>query len=251
MKTVQLFGYPISAGGLQEDLRHALGLLKSTEGIRYVACANPHSIEVAERDPDFKEALLNAAILLPDGTGIILAAKLLGGPVKEKVAGGDFFIGLCSTLQVRGGARFFFLGATDHVLSLISSRLAREYPAIKVCGVFSPPYKERFSDEDNRKMVEAINKAKPDVLWVGMTAPKQEKWIYQNRNLLDVPLAAAIGAVFDFYSGVKPRSSRFWVWLGLEWLPRFLREPKRLWERNIKSTPLFLLRTFREKCRHA
>lgn len=98
-------------------------------------------------------------------------------------------------------------------------------------------------------MVAAINEARPDVLWVGMTAPKQEKWIHRNRGELRVPFMGAIGAVFDFYAGTKSRPSRFWRKLGLEWLPRFLQEPRRLWERNLKSAPLFLWWLLRERLR--
>lgn len=96
-------------------------------------------------------------------------------------------------------------------------------------------------------MISAVNNARPHVLWVGMTAPKQEKWIYKNKAKLQVPFIGAIGAVFDFYAGTKERSSDFWIKMGLEWLPRFLKEPKRLWERNMKSTPIFLWRIIREK----
>ena len=98
-------------------------------------------------------------------------------------------------------------------------------------------------------MIDAVNNGRPDVLWVGMTAPKQEKWIYENRDKLNVPFMAAIGAVFDFYAGTKQRSSGFWIRIGLEWLPRFLKEPKRLWERNMKSAPIFLGWIIREKIR--
>ena len=118
-----------------------------------------------------------------------------------------------------------------------------------VCGLLSPPFKPNFSDAENAAMVSAINETRPDVLWVGMTAPKQEKWIYQNRDKLKVPLIAAIGAVFDFYAGTKIRSSDFWQRLGLEWFPRFLKEPKRLWERNMKSTPIFVSWIVKEKIR--
>ena len=98
-------------------------------------------------------------------------------------------------------------------------------------------------------MLDAIRAARPDVVWVGMTAPKQEKWIFENRSKLDVPFMGAIGAVFDFYAGTKLRSSLFWQKLGLEWLPRFFHEPGRLWERNVKSTPIFLGWIVREKFR--
>ena len=149
-------------------------------------------------------------------------------------------------LSQEGGARYFFLGSTEHVLRLITRRIAKEFPNIEVCGTMTPPFKPEFSEDDNREMVAAVNAAQPDVLWVGMTAPKQEIWIHKNLDKLQVPLIAAIGAVFDFYAGTKKRSSEFWQSLGLEWLPRFLREPRRLWERNLKSTPIFFYWIARE-----
>jgi N-acetylglucosaminyldiphosphoundecaprenol N-acetyl-beta-D-mannosaminyltransferase len=99
-------------------------------------------------------------------------------------------------------------------------------------------------------MVKMINDARPDVLWVGMTAPKQEKWIYENRERLRIPFISAVGAVFDFYAGTAKRSPIIWQNLGLEWLYRFLREPGRLWERNLVSTPKFIWLLLREKVRY-
>ncbi|MEJ5366527.1 MAG: WecB/TagA/CpsF family glycosyltransferase [Desulfosoma sp.] len=247
MNAHRILGYSVSARGLQQDVDQALRWIREPGTLRYVACLNPHSVETAAKDPFFRRALENADLLLPDGTGIVLASWLLGEPVKEKVAGFDFFMGVSRRLQDRGGARYFFLGSSDAVLSRMVSRLGRDFPAIQVCGAYSPPFKQVFSREETDRMVEIVNRARPDVLWVGMTAPKQEKWIYENRHRLNVPLAAAVGAVFDFYAGTKPRSGPGWIALGLEWLPRFLREPKRLWERNMKSTPRFLVRVLREK----
>jgi N-acetylglucosaminyldiphosphoundecaprenol N-acetyl-beta-D-mannosaminyltransferase len=142
--------------------------------------------------------------------------------------------------------RYFFLGSTDRVLEKIAAKMKREFPHVTVCGVLSPPFKEEFTEEENRQMVEHINRAAPDVLWVGMTAPKQEKWIYENRHSLEVPLLGAIGAVFDFYAGTKKRAPKWICDMGLEWLPRLLREPRRLFRRNFMSSPLFLLMIFAE-----
>lgn len=212
-----------------------------------MACINPHSLVVASRDELFSESLKAADLLLPDGIGIVTAARALNLPITERVAGFDFFHSLSKAMSRVGGTRYFFLGSSDHVLNLITQNFKREFPEITVCGTLSPPFKPEFSDEENAAMIAAINAARPDVLWVGMTAPKQEKWIYQHRNALQVPFSCAIGAVFDFYAGTKRRSSGFWQQMGLEWLPRFLREPRRLWERNLKSTPIFLWWIIREK----
>ncbi len=125
--------------------------------------------------------------------------------------------------------------------------MAVEYPNIEVAGVYSPPFKTVFNNDDNKQMIEAVNKAKPDVLWVGMTAPKQEKWIYQNRNHLDVKFIGPIGAVFDFFTGNIKRSHPFFLKTGLEWLPRLLKQPQRLWDRMFISAPKFLIQVFIQK----
>jgi N-acetylglucosaminyldiphosphoundecaprenol N-acetyl-beta-D-mannosaminyltransferase len=235
-----LFGYQVSARGLEGDVRAACELASTSTHTRVVDCINPHSIITAKSDSHFQQALSNADILLPDGTGIILAARLLGLPIRQRVAGTEFFLRLSETANRAGGARYFFLGSTEVVLSKIEKRLGKDFPHITTCGTLSPPFKSAFSAQDSRRMIEHINAAQPDVLWVGMTAPKQEKWIEANRDALEVPLVCAVGAVFDFYSGEKARSPKWARNLGLEWLPRLLREPQRLWRRNFISTPLFL-----------
>ena len=247
MKLVNILGYKISASGIKGDIESTWKYIHSGLKGKYIACINPHSYVVAQSDAYFSNVLKEADILLPDGVGIILAAKILGIDLTERVAGSDIFLGLSDKANVNGGLRYFFLGSTEQVLNKISNRLESEYPNITVCGMLSPPFKESFSDDDNKEMVKQINKAKPDVLWVGMTAPKQEKWIYQNKDKLDVPVMGAIGAVFDFYAGTVKRSPEWACRMGLEWLPRLLREPRRLFKRNFISSPLFLLAVFKQK----
>lgn len=245
---VDIFGYRVSARGICGDVRLSRHFVAADrKNCRYMACANPHSLVVASRDSFFKEALQQSDLLLPDGTGIVLASRALNHKRVERVAGFEFFHGLTTSLELSGGARYFFLGSSDEVLDLIKIRIGREFPSMTVCGTLSPPFKTEFTDAENRRIVSTINESQPDVLWVGMTAPKQEKWIYRNRNKLTVPFIAGIGAVFDFYAGTKKRSSVFWQKVGLEWLPRFLHEPRRLWERNMRSTPIFLYWIAREK----
>jgi N-acetylglucosaminyldiphosphoundecaprenol N-acetyl-beta-D-mannosaminyltransferase len=245
-----LFGYHISNGGVTSDVKFASQALLGRSRPLFVACANPHSLVVASRDAEFREALQSADLLLPDGFGLILAARILNLALQQRVAGFDFFINLCNFVaKERRGIRFFFLGATPLVLERIVNRLRVDFPSIVVPGTYSPPFKEIFSDADTEAMIEAINRSGADVLWVGMSAPKQEKWIWRNRDKLNVRIAGAVGAVFDFYAGTKKRSSQFWQRRGLEWLPRLLKEPGRLWERNLKSTPIFLSWVARERLR--
>lgn len=249
MCTVEILGYKISSGGLERDIENAWNIIKSGSNGSYVACANPHSLVVAIQDAQFKAALQNADILLPDGAGIVLAGKALKCPVRERVAGSEFFSGVTSRVNDEDGLSCFFLGSTEDVLKKLVDRLHIESPGITVCGTYSPPFKDKFSDADNKQMIEVINEAQPDVLWVGMTAPKQEKWIFEHRGKLGVRLIVAIGAVFDFYAGTRKRAPDWVCDLGLEWLPRLLREPKRLFRRNFVSSPIFLGLLFQEKIR--
>jgi len=247
MNFVDILGYEMSSEGLSSDIESAWRSIESGTKGTYVACANPHSLVVANHDAKFKTALQGADILLPDGVGIVLAGKVLNRPLRERVAGSEFFTGLTSRAVDRGHLKYFFLGSSEEVLEKLAKRLRIESPHISVCGIYSPPFKNEFSSEENAQMIEAINAAKPDVLWVGMTAPKQEKWIYEHKDVLDVRLIGAIGAVFDFYAGTRKRAPKWICNMGLEWLPRLLREPKRLFRRNVISTPIFLGMLLRAK----
>jgi N-acetylglucosaminyldiphosphoundecaprenol N-acetyl-beta-D-mannosaminyltransferase len=156
------------------------------------------------------------------------------------VTGSDVFARLHKRMNAAGGMSVFFLGSTDETLAIIRQRMACDYPKIKIAGTYSPPFKEEFSATDNEKMVVAINAAAPDVLWVGISAPKQEKFIFENCDLLNMKFAAAIGAVFDFYTGKVKRSHPVFQHLGLEWLPRLMQQPRRLWRRIFVSAPVFI-----------
>jgi N-acetylglucosaminyldiphosphoundecaprenol N-acetyl-beta-D-mannosaminyltransferase len=145
-------------------------------------------------------------------------------------------------LSLRGGFRVFLLGSSDANLDAMRARIAINYPGVVVAGTLSPPFRDEFSDSESARMVAAINDSKADVLWVGMTAPKQEKWIYKHLAQTNVRFAGAIGAVFDYYTGRVKRPSALARRLGLEWLVRLAREPRRLWRRNLISTPRFAYR---------
>jgi N-acetylglucosaminyldiphosphoundecaprenol N-acetyl-beta-D-mannosaminyltransferase len=201
------------------------------------ACANPHSLVVAQRDADFCSALNRASAVVADGVGCVLAAKFAHIPVGPRVTGFDYFAAVMSSLNHRGG-RVFFFGSRDGVLAKLVERLKRDYPRV-VAATRSPPFRQ-WSDEENLAMVDEIRRFDPDVLWVGMTAPKQEKWVSANAARLKVPVIASIGAVFDYYAGVTIRAPEWICKLGLEWLYRLPREPKRLWRRTFISAPLFL-----------
>lgn len=206
---------------------------------------NPHSYCISMRDKDFSAALKSSDILLPDGIGIVWAMSFLYKKKLKRITGYDIFMSLMTKLNVSGG-NCFFLGSSQKTLDLIKNRVKSDFPNIKVES-YSPPYKTEFSLLDSEKMCKEINSFQPSLLFVGMTAPKQEKWVAKFRDELEVETTCSIGAVFDFYAGTIQRPSKFWIENGLEWLPRFLNEPKRLAKRNLISTPLFIAKVFYKK----
>ena len=218
------------------------------EGKFLIDTVNAHSFVVAQKDAAFADALLKADALLPDGISIVKACRWLGtknAPI-EKIAGADLFAYEMEKLEERGGT-CFFLGSSPATLALIEKKAAERYPHIRVKS-FSPPYKPAFSPEESQAMVDAVNAADPDLLWVGMTAPKQEKWLHDHWQDLRIHChAGAIGAVFDFFAGTVERAPQKWIDLGLEWFYRLIKEPRRTWRRYLVNNPRFLWLIFKEK----
>lgn len=247
MDTVNILGFPVSVRGLAVDADQAVRALDAGGRAHCVMCANPHSLVEAGAEPAFAAALANAESLLPDGAGVVLAARLLGTPLTARVAGADFFAAVTQRAETRGGLKVFFLGSSEPVLARIVARHSREYPHVTVCGTYAPPFKSEFTEAETAAMIAAVNAAKPHILWVGMTAPKQERWIHENRTRLNAGVIGAIGAVFDFYAGTKQRAPQWICDLGLEWLPRLVREPRRLWRRSFVSAPIFVGRVLRQR----
>lgn len=237
-----IFDYPVCTSSCEQCIQTITQWIDNGSKARYVACANAHSLQVAEKDLLFKQVLQQADLLIPDGMGLVLASFMQGGVLRKRITGSDVFDRLSWVLNQRAGAKVFFLGSSENTLALIRNRMAIDFPQVEIAGTYSPPFKEEFSPEESRAMVEAVNRAAPHVLWVGMTAPKQEKWIYANLERLQVPFIAPIGAVFDFFAGTKKRSSPVMGKIGLEWLHRFIMEPRRLLQRNLKSHTTFFFK---------
>ncbi len=245
--TESILGFPVSTEGLDELAGRALAWIAGNERGRYFVCANPHSLEAARRDARFAQALREADFVLPDGVGIVLASRLLGGVIRRRITGTDLFMALNARLEALGGRRCFFLGSSAENLARLGRRMAEVFPGVEVAGWHAPPFREVFDAAEEARMIEAVNAARPDVLWIGMTAPKQELWAHAHRRELEAGLLAPVGAVFDFFSGAVPRSHPWFRQHGLEWLPRLLREPRRLWRRNLVSTPAFVARVLRRR----
>lgn len=209
---------------------------------------NAHSYNTALKDQLFAKSLQHGDALIPDGISIVKACKWLNAKSQptERIAGWDLFELEMNKLNQKGG-KCFFMGSSEKVLALIKEKAKIVYPNILIES-YSPPYKPEFSDEDNRKIIEIINQANPDLLWIGMTAPKQEKWTYSHWNELNIHCHVGnIGAVFDFFAGTIERAPIWWQKHGLEWLYRLIKEPKRMWKRYIIGNILFLWNILNEK----
>ena len=217
-------------------------------GKKLINTINAHSYNTAQKDSCFAEALQKGDFLIPDGASIVMACRWLDArsQPKERIAGWDLFEFEMTRLNQKGG-KCFFMGSSESVLQLIKMKTKEVYPHIFV-ETYSPPYKPEFSDEDNAAIINAINAADPDLLWIGMTAPKQEKWAYSHWSELNIHChVGTIGAVFDFFAGTVERAPEWWQKHGLEWLYRLIKEPRRMWKRYIIGNTLFLWNIFKEK----
>jgi len=211
---------------------------------RYFACVNPHSLMVAGRDPDFSKSISDADMITPDGTGIVIASRILNAGVPERVCGPDIFPALCATLNLEiAGTRMFFLGSSEENLAVLKQRFVKEFPNLHFVGSYAPPFRKVFSEDDNQEIVERVNNAGADILWIGLGAPKQEKWAHQNRHRLNVNLIGPVGGVFDFFTGRVKLPPKWVQRFGMISIYRLMQEPRRLWRRNLDS-PIFLYRVF-------
>lgn len=232
-------------------------LAKIPDGKTLINTINAHSYNTAQKDEAFAEALNNGDYLIPDGTSIVMACRWLKAKSqpKERIAGWDLFSFEMNALERKSETlkvisdkclKVMFMGSSEKVLSLIRKQAATDYPNLEVV-TYSPPYKPEFSDEDNKAMIQAINDANPDLLWIGMTAPKQEKWTYKHWNELNIHChCGTIGAVFDFYAGTVKRAPLWWQQHSLEWFYRLLMEPRRMWRRYIIGNAKFLYYIYKE-----
>ncbi|MGP3699596.1 WecB/TagA/CpsF family glycosyltransferase [Rhodobacter sp. NSM] len=237
---LETMGYLIEANPRAACLAEMQGVLDDDQrACRWMACLNVHSYVVAKDDAAFDSALRSADWLVPDGIALVWSGRMMGRHIAERITGPDVFEDMMTALNERSGS-VFFLGSTEHTLSLISKRLAKDYPNVRLAGTYSPPFKPDYTDAELGEMINAVAESGADVLWVGMTAPKQEKWIAENRHRLPVKYAGAIGAVFDFYSEQLRRSNPTIQKLGLEWVHRLAMQPRRHWRRIAYSIPRYL-----------
>jgi N-acetylglucosaminyldiphosphoundecaprenol N-acetyl-beta-D-mannosaminyltransferase len=197
----------------------------------YVVTPNAEIVYESIQDDGFRALLNDASMVLPDGAGVVLGAKILGTPIKEKVAGIEFGEEVCKLLAKNNG-RLYLLGSKPGIAKAAGEKLAAKYPGLVICGVADGYFK------DEKAVIEKINEAKPDVLFVCLGAPKQEKFMVNHRNELQVKLMAGLGGSLDAFAGTVKRAPKWMIDLSLEWLYRLIKEPWRF--KRMLRLPKFL-----------
>ncbi len=213
----------------------------------YVAVTGVHGVMEAQRDPTFQAILNEAGMTVPDGMPLVWLSKLAGHHSVARVFGPDF-MRLLGRHFGEIGARFYYYGGADGVADALAKDMEARFPGLKTAGVYSPPFRDLTGAEED-EVARAINSAKPDVVWVGLSTPKQERWMAKFRPLLNAPALVGVGAAFDYNTGALKRAPAWMQHCGMEWSYRIFQDPRRLWRRYAKNNPLFIYYLTRQKLR--
>ncbi len=225
-------------------LAQARDLVLAARGARqlgYVCVTPVHAVDEAQRDPAFRKILNESYLTTPDGMPIVW----LGPPGVERVYGPDLMLDVCDAGRA-AGLRHYFYGGGPGVAELLREKLSTRFPGLEVVGTFTPPYGP-LSAEETAALHADITRTRPDIIWVGLGTPKQERFMAENARVLETGLLIGVGAAFDFHSGRVPQAPRWMQRSGLEWLFRLAIEPRRLGPRYLKTNPLFVLRILAQK----
>lgn len=240
MKTdsVNILSVKISRGNLAETMERFEDAIKNRKKLR--ACVTPvNCVLWAYKNRKLRRIYNSSDMNLADGVPLLWASKLLGEPIRGRVTGLDLLPSFAERAAQKNYS-FFLMGAKEGVANALAESLQKKYPGLRIAGTYSPPFAETFSEEENVKMITMINEARPDVLWVSLTAPKQDYWIAEHLKDLNVHVALGVGGAFEVTAGLIKRAPLWMQKNGLEWLFRFLQEPRRLFRRYFVEAPIFI-----------
>lgn len=229
---------------LDSSQKRVADIIDSGDKCHQVVVANAYSVVLAHKNKEFAKVCENADTTFADGMPVVWASMILGDRIPERVAGPDFMWSFSKVCAAKG-YKVFLMGTEEPYLSKLKENLEKEFNGIDIVGTYSPPYGE-WSAEENKRIVSKINKSKADILWVGVSSPKQDIWIAKHKDVLKVKVALAVGAAFDFHSGRVERAPVWIQKIGFEWLFRFFQDPRRLWKRYVIGNIQFLMIVFRE-----
>lgn len=238
MSKVQLFDLPFDNFSYEDLMQYIDTSIQSGESNYIVTCNVDHLMKL-KKDEHFRQVYSEAGSVVADGMPLVWASQILRKPLKQRVSGADMLRELGGALEERG-YRMFFLGAAEGVAEKAKQQMLTEFPRLQIVGTHSPSYGFERNEEENERIIEMIRDAKPDIVWVGVGAPKQEKWIHNYHRRYGAALSIGIGATFDFLSGNVKRAPLRIQKLGLEWVWRLFQEPKRLWKRYLIEDMQFI-----------
>ncbi len=236
--SIHLFGVRIDNVDMTEALEVVWSWLQGDRP-RYAVTPNVDHFMRLRKDSEFREIYRNASLVIADGMPLVWASKLMGNPLKERVAGSDLFPLLCER-TAREGRGVYFLGSMPGVAERAGESLAGKFPGFRLSGCYSPPFGFENDEDENQRIVKKINDSGADILFVALGAPKQEKWTFRHISRLKVKAVLCVGASIDFEAGVIQRAPEWISSLGIEWLWRLLQDPKRLWKRYLLEDMPFL-----------
>lgn len=229
-----------------QDVIQRISELVSSNNNSFIITPNIDHIVRLQRDGFFKETYDNASLVLADGMPLLWASKFLGTPLKEKISGSDLLPKLCEVSADKGW-KVFFLGGREGAANKAAEVLKNRFFGLKIVGTYCPFFGFENDINENQKIVSMIKEAKPDILFVGLGSPKQEKWIYKYKDQYQVPVSIGIGVSFELTSGIVKRAPVWMQKCGLEWFWRLMMEPKRLWKRYLIDDPVFFWLVLRQK----
>jgi len=210
----------------------------ATRDRHYVCVSGIHGVMESQRDERLRAIHNRAGLVVPDGMPLVWLSRLHGYDEAARVYGPDLLLACCDRSR-QTGYRHYFYGGAPGVPDRLIARLEARFPGLPIAGGFSPPFRAMEPDED-RAVVERINAARPDIVWVGLSTPKQERWMAEHRDELEAPVLVGVGAAFDFHAGLKRQAPRWMQRSGLEWMFRLGTEPRRLWRRYLRNNPVFV-----------
>lgn len=232
-----------------EELHAEIGREVRDEGHALILNANVHCLNLAYTDPALRNFLNEAEIVFCDGAGVMLAARLLGQRIPERITYADWIWRLADYAAAEGFT-LYFLGARPGIAGKAAEKLKERYPELKITGIHDGYFDRSAGSLENEAVIKEINAVAPDILLVGFGMPLQERWLMENWHRIDANVALTGGAVFDYVSGGLRRGPRVLTDNGFEWLARLLVEPRRLWRRYVVGNPIFLLRVLRQRLSH-
>lgn len=245
--TVDVLGVPVAL----TDYERTMDWMDATiqeRGKGYICVAATHTLVAVQDDPDLRAAVMGASMVVPDGQPVVWAMNALGHRQPHRVYGPDLMAHYCERSARTGTRMFLYGGRNQGALVQLALNLRTRFPGLRIVGGYSPPFRELEPAEIDA-IVDEINAAKPDVVWVGIGVPKQEKWMATMRDRLEAPVLVGVGAAFDFHAGLVPQAPSWMQNAGLEWLFRLAQEPRRLWRRYLTYNPRFVVGFVRQLMR--